>query len=118
MSDANRGSRGDDPTGRVNDQTLDLAFDLLACRRRRYVITKLRTLPDGVASVEDIADHLLVQDPDADDRERTLVALQHRTLPRLNEAGIVDFDRRTDTVRYRGNELVEELLAFVTDGNE
>lgn len=122
MPDADSGSRRDEATERVNDytvtdSTLDQAFDLLASRRRRHVIAKLQTLPDGVASVDDLADHLLVQDPEAD-RDRTLIALQHRTLPRLDDAGVVDFDRRTDTVRYRGNELAEELLAFVADGNE
>jgi hypothetical protein len=59
-----------------------------------------------------------VRNPDADGRDRTLIALQHRTLPRLDGAGVIDFDRRTDTVRYHGNELVEELLDFVADENE
>jgi hypothetical protein len=102
----------------VADGRLDWIFDLLASRRRRIVIAELRTSADGVASLEELAEHLLAADPDADDRVRTVVALQHRTLPRLHDAGVVDFDRRTDTVRYRGNEQVEALLAFAADWTE
>jgi hypothetical protein len=123
MSDADSNSSRVGEDGWANDyaaasSTLDRAFGLLASRRRRLVIAKLRSLPNGVASVEDLADHLLVRNPDADGRDRTLIALQHRTLPRLDGAGVIDFDRRTDTVRYHGNELVEELLDFVADENE
>lgn len=95
----------------ANDCTLNQAFDLLGNQRRRYVLEALHQKPETPMSVGDLADHVLTRDPDADDRDRVLVGLHHKILPRLADDGAIDFDTRTETVRYQGGELVDSLLA-------
>lgn len=50
--------------------------------------------------------------------ERASVGLRHNHLPKLADAGVVDYDRQGATVRYRPREAVEELLAFVAERME
>jgi hypothetical protein len=122
MSDSNSAGFGGEQNGpnnrNVDDRALNRAFDLLASQRRRYVLAELQSTADGVASVERLADSLLAHESDSDDRDQVLVALYHQTLPRLDDSNVVDFDRRTDTVRYHGHKVVDELLEFATDRNE
>jgi len=92
-------------------------FDLLADDRRRYVLDELRTASADAVAVEDLVDHLLAFDRTATDPDRVRLALYHKTLPGLADAGVVDFDRRTGVVRYREHELVEDLLDAVADSD-
>ncbi|UTF52000.1 hypothetical protein NGM29_09270 [Natronosalvus rutilus] len=46
--------------------------------------------------------------------ERLLLDLYHNHLPKLEEAGLVEYDDRTETVRYHPNDHVEKLHQFVT----
>lgn len=111
--DASVGSNGEEVGGDIDqwdDRTLNRTFDLLRDQQRRYVLKKLETMTDDVASVEDLVTYLLANDPDADGADRVTTALLHRTLPRLMDAGVVDFDARSDTVRYHGSELADGFL--------
>jgi len=92
-------------------------FDLLADDRRRYVLDELRTASADAVAVEELVDHLLAFDRTATDPDRVRLALYHKTLPGLADAGVVDFDRRTGVVRYRDHELVEDLLDVVADSD-
>lgn len=64
----------------------------------------------GAAS-EDGADSGGGADPDGtvdtSRRKRVTARLHHSTLPKLADAGVVDYDPRTGTVRYRGHPLVD-----------
>jgi DNA-binding transcriptional ArsR family regulator len=44
-------------------------------------------------------------------RDTVRIGLVHVHLPVLEEAGLVEFDHRSRTVRYRRSQLAEELLA-------
>lgn len=103
------------PLDEADDETLNQAFDLLRDQRRRYVLEILYTAPETVMSTDDLADHVLERDPDAVERDRVLVSLHHDILPRFADTSIIDFDARTDTVRYRGSELVDALLTVLAD---
>nr|WP_121743792.1 hypothetical protein [Natronorubrum halophilum] len=46
--------------------------------------------------------------------ERLLVDLQHNQLPKLEAAGLIEYDARTETVRYHPDDRVEKLHSFVT----
>ena len=120
MSDADSGDGGDERNSApnfdaVDDYTLNQAFGLLRNQRRRYVLKTLFATGEAVQSVDDLADRVLARDPDAVDRDAVLIELHHDILPRLAAAGVVDFDLRTDTVRYRGGELLDDVLT-VLDG--
>ncbi|MFC4451907.1 DUF7344 domain-containing protein [Halorussus aquaticus] len=101
--------------GRVDDCTLNEALDLLRDQQRRYVLKKLRATDEGVAVIDELVEYLLTHDPDADDRDQVALMIHHKTLPRLADAGVIDFDARSDTVRYHGSEVVDDLLAVVVE---
>lgn len=91
-----------DRFGAEND--LDLVADLLADERRRHVLYLLREHES--ISLDDLADvltgWLAVRNGDAgatpQDRDRTHIRLYHVDLPKLREAGLVEFDATTDDV--------------------
>jgi hypothetical protein len=94
---------------------LDARLDALSGTRRRLVVHYFVTTGRDAAPVEDVVSHLVEREGTAGDRERTLVGLHHVTLPKLEEAGVVEYDARTETVRYRGDPLVEECLRLVIE---
>lgn len=100
---------------------------LIAERNNRAILTVLndaaRPLP-----VTELADRLVARDAtvvdaaDYDDRlEQTLLTLHHEHLPRLADAGLVEYDRDENVVSYRTYasvdpewlelELIDELLS-------
>ncbi|WP_435175134.1 DUF7344 domain-containing protein [Halorussus sp. AFM4] len=95
--------------------SLDTVFELLADRRRRYALYCLAAVgEDRVLDLDDVAARVAewereweasgdgedAGDSDSGDRrERVRVDLHHNHLPRLADAGLVDYDARTGTVR-------------------
>lgn len=57
------------------------------------------------------------EDAPADDRRRVEVALHHHELPKLEQVGVIEYDARSRTVRYRGHPLLEELLAVAAEND-
>jgi len=94
---------------------LTACFRALADRRRRLLLYTLVSEPGHQATLDELADHLLAEDPRATEEERTALVteLYHHHLPRLAHQDIVDFDPDEQTVRYRHHALLEELLPLV-----
>ena len=90
---------------------LDTAFDLLATERRRHALYCLREADDPVPLLE-LADRIAEREADspADDRERIAVSLGQVHLPKLADAGVVDFDSRDQYVAHRGDPVVDTFL--------
>jgi hypothetical protein len=89
---------------------IDNRFSLLNRYERRCVIRFLQESEEGSASFDDIVNHLRERNPTADDRDKVDISLQHTHLPKLATIGAVEYDSRSETVRYHGDELVEALL--------
>ena len=96
----------------------DLLFELLADRRRRHILHCLIDQPDGVAEFTDLVDAVVDHEPetDAGDRETVRTRLYHVHLPKLAEAGVIDYDTRSETVRYSQQPLLERCLANIPHG--
>ena len=98
----------------VATPTLDQIFEVLSHRRRRYVLYYLRHVSDGVASIEDIATHVAqfeCTSENADDHQASiLTSLQHVHLPKLEEAGVVEYDERSEMVRYWQQPTLDEWV--------
>lgn len=91
-------------------ETVDELLALLADDRSRSLLRHLRDSPDADASLHHLADQV----GDADE-EQVRSHLHHSTLPRLADAGVVEYDHERNTVRYQGNETLEELHDAVTE---
>jgi hypothetical protein len=101
----------------VTTPSFDTLFDLLAERRRRYALYALTGTEDGLAEVETLADEVAMWEARADDEKLTeefrrdiADELREIHLPQLADAEIVEYDARSDTVRYWRQPTLEEYL--------
>ncbi|WP_306059592.1 DUF7344 domain-containing protein [Natronococcus wangiae] len=112
--------RGSKPITDETTPSLDLVFDLLSNRRRRYALYYLYEQPDGVATVDELTDSVVTFEHRTADsetegapdvrRETIQTELQHIHLPKLADAGMLEHDQRSDTVRYWTQPSLEEWL--------
>lgn len=84
---------------------LSRVFAALANRRRRYVLYYLRD--HDHAQIDELAVQIAAWEHDileaevsGEDVDRISTDLVHSHLPKLEEYGLVEYDRRSDTVRY------------------
>ena len=75
---------------RTVTERIDRSYELLSHAYRRQVLYVLRE--DGTATAGELADALLTAGV-ADARDRALAALVHTHLPKLDDHGIVAYDR-------------------------
>lgn len=100
---------------------LDTYFDVLADRRRRYLLYYLSAIPGETAERSELVRAVRAYETataDADrlpEPEAVAVDLHHHQLPRLEEAALVDYDRRQGTVSYTGDSPVAEWLDFARE---
>lgn len=97
-----RGVDGDQST--VPDRlSLDVVHDLLAARRRRYVLYSLYLyatpvrLPDVADRVAELEDGPPVEEL-TEERTRTYLDLYHTHVPKLADAGVVSYSQSGDEV--------------------
>lgn len=99
--------------------SLDAILDILANHRRRALLKYLMEQPENTGSFEDATNHLILMigqkqgtQPNHDDVQ---VDLQHHQLPKLADAGIIDYDIRSQMIRYHENERLEMAYERVND---
>ncbi|WP_438267503.1 DUF7344 domain-containing protein [Haladaptatus halobius] len=51
----------------------------------------------------------------ADSLDEIEVTLFHHHLPKLANIGLIEFDKRTKTIRYRNDPRVESLLTYLDE---
>ena len=97
--------------------SFDTLFDLLAERRRRYALYALLGTEDGLADVETLVDEVAMQEARTRDvtlteslRETVADDLRETHLPQLADEDIVEYDVRSDVVRYWRQPTLEEYL--------
>lgn len=79
-------------------------LDVLSHHLRREVIAYFEKHTDQSAtSFEELVDHVAGQVPDPT-AEELAVPLFHRHLPMLSEHGWLEFDRRSERIRYHGHQ--------------
>ena len=74
--------------------------------RQRRVVSYLDRKDDGTASFVELIDLLTgrgIGTPDQSEIDRLALSLYYVDLPTLAELGVVEYDKRSRTVRYRGN---------------
>jgi DNA-binding transcriptional ArsR family regulator len=99
-------------------------FEILSLRRRRTILRCLAEQPNGTIDfrglVEAVSTHEAeteVEEPAIEDRaraprrQRVARALHHDDLPRLAEAGLIEYDRWYGEIRYNRDDRLDDWLA-------
>lgn len=86
------------------DSEQDVVFDILKNRRRRQVIRHLRDV-EGAVTIGDLSEQLAAWENDVPvpevtykQRKRVYISLHQTHLPKLDDSGVVDYDRRSGAV--------------------
>ncbi|WP_254544356.1 DUF7344 domain-containing protein [Halomarina pelagica] len=94
----------------------DELLDVLADANRRRVLARLSAASDEVVTLDALCERLYehaAREPETDperDRRRLAIRLHHTILPRLDEAGLLEYDPRRGRIRYADRPTVESLL--------
>lgn len=84
------------------DQLLiDQVIDALGDPRRRQVIGYLHGSGEENFHFDDIAQRIIPRETESDPAH-VRIDLHHRQFPKLEEAGLIEYDARHGDVRYRG----------------
>lgn len=79
--------------------------------RRQTILQVLHEDQTGVSSVADLTEAVVEREGlDESVAERVEIALYHVDLPKLADTGVLEFDPRSKTVRYRESMAVGEVL--------
>lgn len=95
---------------------LSTIFGALAEPRRRYLLYHLSEKSGEVAERSELvavvrdAEAAAGDGADGPSADAVTIDLQHGQLPHLDDAGLIDYDHRQGTVRYRERQAVEECL--------
>ena len=94
---------------------IDERFDALARTDRRAVIRFFRDESAEEATLDALVTGIVDGGYWDTDESHARVCLQHSTLPRLADTGILDYDPRSETVKYRRQPAVEQLLDAISE---
>lgn len=90
-------------------------LDTLADNIRRELIYYFENFTsDETASLDAVATHIERRVPSKNQSELRY-SLHHSHLPKLEENGWIDYDNRTNDIRYHGHEQVVPLLGDLID---
>lgn len=119
------GDWGGSPDGLVRDSSvsddLDRFLDVLADRRRRYLLYYLVARQDEAVEREELTEAVCEYEragadtSDEPDPESVSTDLHHRVLPRLDDEGVLDYDTRQGTVRVTYHSSLAALLEVTFD---
>lgn len=101
---------------RSTEIEIEDAIRLVADEERRRVVATMVDHPEDTVSLGELADRVAGGPSPRGipaDRDRALASLKHNHLPRLDDTGVIEYDWRSETVRYYPHEPVERLLEFV-----
>lgn len=106
-------------TKEQNTLTQDTVYDLLSNGRRRFVISRLRRA-EGPVSVNDLSEAVAAWENDVPESEltdkqikRVYVSLYQIHIPKLDEAGLVDYDKDSGLVEL--TPAVSELDSYLPE---
>lgn len=91
---------------------IDQMLVALSNRHRRYALYYLVDQP--VTDLETLLGSVLTQEsnnpPSQEDTIKLTVEFQHQHLPKLEETGVIEYDERTNTLRYHHSAILTALV--------
>lgn len=110
----------DPPPENGGDLPLDVVFGILKNRRRRLVLRYLVEVSE-TSTLSDLAEHIAALENDkpekqltSSERKRVYVCLYQCHLPKMDDAGVIDFETSRGTVVL--NDDVEEFTQYLETG--
>lgn len=104
--------------------TQDVAFTMLSCRRRRYILHYLRR-EDREVTLHELSKQLAAWENDVEfdavthkQRMRVYTALRQSHLPKLDENGVVEFDASAGTIALTDDASELEVYLDVVPHDE
>lgn len=97
---------------------LDRVLKVLADADRRSLIRYLSDCCETSVKLGTCIDHLKSHRYDGDTGETTdrlSSVLHHTHLPKLEDTGLIEYDSSTDSVHYRPNPAVDDLLELLEE---
>lgn len=88
--------------------TVDTVADILSDSHRRIVLYRLRE-EDGVVPISELVDAILANETEGA-RDRVHMGLWHQHLPKLDDTGIVEFDRDAKEVQLVRSGTLTDFL--------
>lgn len=95
-----------DDSARAAD--VDELLTALTDRHCRATVIYFRDTSEEVLTLDELADGLV--DQFSEDSDEVAIQLHHMTLPRLEDVGLLEYDPRSHTVRYRGHPELESMI--------
>jgi DNA-binding transcriptional ArsR family regulator len=109
-----------DSSGCERPVSSDAILSAVANEHRRAILNSLDNALEQTLEYDVLVDRVAdrVRDDDAKrefdgHRQRVRIALHHTHLPKLEEAGIIDYETETGHVQFVGGELERDLLTLV-----
>lgn len=121
--DATTGCERKDRGDAEADVGASTACDVLRHERRRALLEELIAAPTDRLQLDEVVEALAEgnappgdrSEPTRHERERVAAGLIHRHLPRLEAAGLIEFEDAKEVISYRRSSRVETLLETVRD---
>ncbi len=110
-----------DDSSSSSNLSLNTFFGILSHSYRRLILLSLSQSENDLATIDDLVTVILAQKSETEtSMQRTQddavrVTLQHNHLPKLDDAGMIDFDARSETIRYRSHPEVEKYLSVLDE---
>lgn len=90
---------------------VDSVLEALSSNDRREILYLFSDKEQEVATYDQIIEELVEKEYLEDSRtEQFEVQMHHHHLPKLAETGFIDYDKRSETIRYTADSEVEDLL--------
>lgn len=109
---------GSDRQAPNSELSQDVKFEVLRNRRRRRVLQYLDEQEDDVVALREIAEHVAARENDksvdaitSTERKRVYVGLYQCHLPKMDDMGVVGFDKDRGTVEI--SETTDQLAQFL-----
>lgn len=93
-----------------SSEAVDECLNVLAHEQCRAILYYFAHHSNEVATVDALANFIRNEVQQDADETRIATRLHHTTLPRLAHAGVLEYDSRSHTVRYRDNATVEAMV--------
>lgn len=99
----------------VEYMTLNKSLKLLADEEVRMTMYILQDHEDDAVLVEDLSEELLEETDAGRDQEMVQISMHHSYLPRMEQAGVIEYDESAEMVIYDPDQDFEDLLDYVKE---